>query len=107
VPRGEVNFPGDIVEIDDVIWLDDIVDKVATKHGVETREVEEVLLANPEFRRGGKGNRKGEDLYYALGQTDAGRYLFIVFIRKRGNRALVLTARPMSEREKRGYRRRK
>ena len=95
------------MEIDDVIWLDDIVEKIATKHNVETREVEEVLLANPEFRRGGKGKRKGEDIYYALGQTDAGRYLFIVFIRKRGNKALVLSARGMSDREKRGHRRRK
>ena len=94
------------MQIDDVIWLDDIVEKIATKHGIETGEVEEVLLAGPEFRRGGKGKRKGEDLYYALGQTQAGRYIFIVFIRKRANRALVLTAREMSDREKRGYRRR-
>lgn len=95
------------MKIDDVIWLDDIVEKLVRKHSVQTWEVEEVLLANPEFRRGGKGKRKGEDLFYAFGQTDGGRYLFIVFIRKRGNRVLVLTAREMTDREKRGYRRRK
>ena len=95
------------MEIDDIIWLDDIVEKIETKHDVQTWEVAEVLLGDPEFRRGAKGRRKGEDLYYALGQTDAGRYLFIVFIRKRGNKALVLTARDMRGREKSGYRRRK
>ncbi len=95
------------MEIKDVIWLDDIVAKIETKHGVATWEAEEVLLSNPEFRRGGKGRRKGEDLYYALGRTDAGRYLFIVFIRKPGSKALVISARAMSEREKRGYRQRR
>lgn len=95
------------MEIQEVIWLEDVVDKIETKHGVGTWEVEEVLLSRPEFRRGERGTRKGEDLYYALGQTVAGRYLFVVFIRKGGNKALVLTAREMSPREKRGYRRRR
>jgi hypothetical protein len=81
--------------------------RLETKHGVDTDEVEEVLLGDPEFRRGPKSNRKSENLHYALGQTDAERYLFIVFIPKRGNKALVLTAREMSDHEKRGYRRRK
>lgn len=94
------------MEIDDVIWLNDIVHKIETKHGVATWEVDQVLLSNPEFRRGPKGRREGEDLYYTLGQTDAGRYLFVVFIRKRGNRALILSAREMTRREKTGYRRR-
>lgn len=94
------------MDIDGVIWLAGIVDKIETKHGVATWEVEEVLWRGPEFRRGAKGRREGEDLYYALGQTEAGRHLFIVFIRKPGNKALVITAREMSEREKRGYRRR-
>ncbi len=95
------------MDIHEIIWLDEIVEKIESKHGVEVREAEEVLLQNPEVRRGQRGRRIGEDLYYALGQTNAGRYLFIVFIRKRGNAALVLTARDMSDREKRGCRRRK
>jgi len=95
------------MELNDVIWLDDIVEKIKAKHNVATWEVEEVLLRNPEFRCGGKGRRRGEDLYYALGQTDAGRYLFIVFILKRGAQALVLSARDMTRRETRGYRKRR
>ncbi len=70
------------MRIDDVIWLESVVEKLESKHGVDPIEVEEVLAGDPEFRRGGKGSRKGEDLYYALGQTEAGRYLFVVFIRK-------------------------
>ena len=93
------------MEIDDVIWLEDIVEKIETKHGVAPWEAEEVLLRNPEFRRGPKGRRKGENLY-GLGQTEAGRYLFIVFILKRRNKALVLSARDMTHRERKGYRRR-
>ena len=95
------------MEINDIIWLDDVVDKIETKHGVETWEVEEVLLGDAEFRRQARGTRRGEDLYYALGQTEAGRWLFVLFIRKRGQRALVVTARDMTGREKKGFRRRK
>ena len=61
------------MRIDDVIWLDDIVEKIESKHGVATWEVEEVFLQRPEFRRGPKGRRGGENLYYALGPTRAGR----------------------------------
>lgn len=93
--------------INDVIWLEDIVDKIENKHGVSPSEVEEVFRRRPEFRRRAKGHRRGEDLYYAFGQTRAGRYLFIVFVRKRGGKALVISAREMSEREKKGYRRRR
>ena len=95
------------MEIDDVIWLEDIVEKIRAKHGVATWEVEELLVSKPEFRRGPKGRRKGENLYYALGQTNAGRYLFAVFILKRKRNALVLSAREMSAKERKAYRRRK
>ena len=72
-----------------------------------TEYVEDLLFGGPEFRRGVKGTRKGEDVFYALGQTETGRHLFVVFLRKRGRKALVLTAREMTDRERAGYRRRK
>ncbi len=95
------------MEISHVIWLDEIVEKIQAKHGVATWEVEDLLLGGPEFRRGARGTRKGEDVFYALGQTETGRHLFVVFLRKRGGKALVLTAREMTDRERAGYRRRK
>ncbi len=91
------------MQIDRVIWLDTVVEKIAEKHSVSPEEVEEVLRNAPRFRRGPKGKRLGEDLYYAFAQTDEGRYLFIVFIFKGRRRALVLSARDMENDERRWF----
>jgi len=48
-----------------------------------------------------KGKREGEDVYLALGQTDAGRYLAVLFIYKKSGEALVLSARDMARGERR------
>ena len=85
------------------IWLRDIVDKLAFKHGVETSEVEEVLTNKPKIRFVEKGQRKGEDLYIATGQTNAGRYLFVVFIVKVTKEALILSARDMTVAERKSH----
>ena len=85
------------------IWLREIVDKLAFKHGVETSEVEEVLSDHPKIRLIEKGERKGEDVYMATGQTDAGRYLLVVFILKATKEALILTARDMTGAERKRY----
>ncbi len=91
------------MRIDGVIWLRNIVDKLAVKHHVEPYEVEETLNNKPKIRFVEKGERKGEDVYMALGQTDAGRYLAILFIYKRTKQALILSARNMAPKEKRQY----
>ena len=95
------------MEIEGVIWPNGVEEKIERLHGVTGWEVEEVFLNAPEFRRGPKGRRKGENIYYALGQTDAGRYLFVVFVYKRNRKALVITAREMTDREKDGHRKRR
>jgi hypothetical protein len=38
------------MRIDGIVWLSEIVDKLASKHSVETYEVEEVLIGHPKFR---------------------------------------------------------
>lgn len=91
------------MEPKDLIWLPDIVDKLIEKHGVEPDEVEEVFAQHPRIFRGPKGHYPGEDVYYGLGQTEAGRYLFIVFIRKIDGRGLVLSARDMTTKERRQF----
>jgi len=53
-----------------------------------------------------KGYRNGEDVYAAQGQTDAGRYLTAFFILKANGAALIISAREMSQRERRSYARR-
>jgi len=90
------------MQIENLIWLNDVTAKLAAKHHVGTREVEEVFLDEPKFRFVEKGFRKGEDVYMALGRTYAGRYLAVLFIKK-GNEALILSARDMAPKERRLY----
>ena len=61
---------------------------------------------HPLYRKVQKGHVPGEDLYTALGQTDAGRYLIIFFIYKPTREALILSARDMEAKERRQYARR-
>jgi hypothetical protein len=63
------------MRIESVIWLRNVVDKLIEKHGVEPSEVEEALGNQPKIRFVEKGERPGEDVYFALGQTEEGRYL--------------------------------
>lgn len=80
-----------------------ISDKLAFKHHVEIHEVEEVLTGKPKFRFVEKGEREDENVYMALGQTEAGRYLTVLFIYKKTREALILSARDMAEKEKKIY----
>ena len=91
------------MRIEGVIWLREVVDKIAFKHHVELIEVEQVLNNKPKIRFVEKGERKGEDVHMALGKTDAGRYLAVLFIYKRSNEALILSARQMANKERRKY----
>jgi uncharacterized DUF497 family protein len=86
-----------------IIWLRDIVDKLASKHRVEPYEVEEVFDNRPKVRFVEKGERKDEDVYLALGRTDAGRYLTVLFIHKTTKECLILSARNMARKERRQY----
>ena len=88
---------------ENLIWLPDIVDKLIDKHQVEPDEVEEVFLNRPRIFRGPKGHYPGEDVYYALGRTETGRHLFIVFIRKLDGQGLILSARDMTVKERRRF----
>jgi hypothetical protein len=90
-----------------IIWLPGIEDKLAQKHSLLVAEVEEVLFGNPHVRFVERGYRESEDLYAAYGQTEEGRYLIAFFILKRGDQALILSARDMDRKEQRLYGRRK
>ena len=89
--------------ISDFVWLFDIIEKLLVKHSVTQFEVEEVFGNRPRIRFVQRGDRRGEDLYSARGQTDAGRYLIIFFIYKSDNAALIISARDMSRSERRYY----
>ena len=91
------------MRINGIIWLRDVIDKLAFKHRVEQEEVEEVFENRPRSRFLEKGERAGEDVYVALGQSNAGRYLAVMFIHKKSNDALVLSARTMAAKERKLY----
>ncbi len=91
------------MDITELIWLEEVVDKIASKHHVTQAEVEEVLSGRPKVRRMRKGRFRGEYVYRALGQTGVGRYLTVFFIHKRTGEALILSARDMDKKERRSY----
>lgn len=92
------------MKINSLIWLPEVIEKLEVKHGITVEEVEEVFELGPVYRRGPRGKRRGENLYMAYGQTQAGRYLFIVFVYKLNRRALILSARDMTDKERQLYR---
>jgi uncharacterized protein len=91
------------VTIEGFIWYRDILDKLLLKHQVTDKEVEEVFANKPKFTFIEKGKIKNENLYSARGQTDAGRYLSILFIYKKTKEALIITARDMDLKERKKY----
>jgi len=91
------------LKISGIIWLPEIVEKISHKHRVEQNEVSEVLQSSSHFRFVEKGHRKGENVYSAMGQTSAGRYLMVFFVRKKTRQALILSARDMTDSERKRY----
>jgi len=95
------------MKISGYIWREDIVDKLWWKHRVGIEEVEEVFENRPYVEKIAKGHYKGEDVYVAFGQTNAGRYLTIIYIHKLDQRVLINTARKMTDKERKRYGRKK
>ena len=87
--------------IDEFIWSEDRIEQIA-KHGVTPEEVEEVCFGKSFVRR---AKSEGENAVYdVLGQTSAGRYMFCVVIRFLDGKGYSVTARVMTAKEKRCYR---
>ncbi|NLS95057.1 MAG: hypothetical protein GXX96_23105 [Planctomycetaceae bacterium] len=87
--------------IQHIIWPEDRVDHIA-RHAVTPGEFEEVCFGHSLVQR---ARSEGENpVYYVLGQTDAGRHLFCVVIRFPDGNGFPVTARPMTDNERRRYR---
>ncbi|MBN1659697.1 MAG: BrnT family toxin [Anaerolineae bacterium] len=95
------------MRINRIIWYDKLVEKLWDKHHVEVSEAEEVVYNYGRVRRVHRGHVKGEDVYLALGQTDAGRHLAVFFVYKRSRDTIVISARDMDPAERREYERAK
>ncbi|MEW5949816.1 MAG: BrnT family toxin [Thermodesulfobacteriota bacterium] len=72
------------------------------KHGVSAAECEQIFFNQPLITAQDEKHSKGEKRCYALGHTDAQRYLFVVFT-IRGNRIRVISARDMNKKERKEY----
>jgi len=92
-----------MIRIDGVIWLEEITAKLWWKHQVGESDVMEVLSNRPRFRFVEKGHREGENVYSALGRTDAGRFLIVFLVLKSSREALILSARDMTPPERKRY----
>jgi len=87
--------------IHEFVWPQERIDHIA-RHGVEPEEVEEVCFGKPMVQR---AKSEGENpVYYVLGQTQAGRYLFCVIIRFGDGKGYPVTAREMTIKEKQRFR---
>jgi uncharacterized DUF497 family protein len=91
------------VEINRVIWLEDIAEKLLWKHGVEMHEVIEVLENKPRFQRKEAGYKPGEDVYAAFGRTNRNRLLSVFFVYTKDRQAIIVSARDMSDKERSKY----
>jgi uncharacterized DUF497 family protein len=94
------------LRVERIVWLPAIVDKLIAKHHVLPEEAEDILFTRPYLRRIERGYRPGEDVYAAMGQTAAGRFLIVFFVYKQTREALIVSARDMDVRERRAYERR-
>lgn len=88
------------MKITELIWPQDRIDHIAA-HAVRPEEVEQVCFSSPFVLR---AKSKGQHpVYYVLGQTDAGRYLFCVIIQFPEGKGYPVTARDMTDKEKSRY----
>jgi uncharacterized DUF497 family protein len=89
------------MRIDELLWPRDRIEHIA-RHAVTPAEVEQVCFGQPLVQR---AKSYGENLvYYVLGQTEAGRYVFAVVIQFPDGKGYPVTARQMTDKEKRRYR---
>jgi uncharacterized DUF497 family protein len=72
------------------------------RHRVSQQESEQVFFNRPLVVAEDRLHSRGELRHYALGRTDAGRLLFVVFT-LRGERMRIISARDMTRRERKEY----
>lgn len=88
------------MKIHEFIWPQDRIEHIAA-HEVEPEEFEEVCFGQALIL---KAKATGENpVYYVLGQTIAGRYLFCVVIQFPHGKGYPVTARPMTAAERKRF----
>jgi len=83
-------------------WNEGNTDKNWLKHKVSSSECEQIFFDHPLLIQDDMIHSKTEQRFYALGQTNLKRFLFIAFT-VRNNLIRVISARDMSRKERRVY----
>lgn len=84
----------------EIRWTEQSEDHIA-RHGVLPAEVEEVVFSRPRLVAAGRDNTT-----LIFGTTDAGRHLVVVLAEAEDGRTFVVTARTMTDSERRAFARR-
>ncbi len=84
----------------EIVWIREIAEKVQRKHGLQPEKVEEACFGPLTHIHKAQGGR-----YALLGRTDAGRRVIVFFEKIGRGRALIITARDMTESERDLYER--
>ncbi len=82
----------------EIVWTEESEAHIA-RHGVTTYEVEETIYTRPRWVAAGS-----DETRLIFGQTSAGRYLFVVVAEGVDGRDFIVTARDMTDNEKRTFR---
>ena len=83
-------------------WDEGNVLKNWVKHRVTAAECEQIFFNRPLVVAEDVEHSQAEGRFYALGQTDAGRLLLVVFTVRR-NLIRVISARTMTKKERKEY----
>lgn len=89
-------------EFDGFDWSGGNAEKNWERHHVTPLEAEQVFFNTPLLAGADEVHSHREKRFYALGQTDEGRRLFVAFT-MRTTRLRVISARDMSRKERRIY----
>jgi uncharacterized DUF497 family protein len=90
------------MKIHQFVWPEDRIDHI-TRHEITPEEFEDVCFGQALVQRAKAEGRN--PVYYVLGQTTAGRYLFCVVIQFPDGNGYPVTARNMTNTERRRYNR--
>lgn len=83
-------------------WDEGNIEKNWLKHGVSPFECEQIFFSLPLIAYNDIKHSEEENRYYALGNTDTNRFLFIVFT-VREDQIRIISARDMNKKERQVY----
>jgi hypothetical protein len=88
------------MKVQELVWTNDRIQHIS-RHGVRPQEVEEVCFGDSLTLR---ARSEGENpVYNVLGQTEAGRYMMCVVIQFPDDKGYPVTARTMTDKERRRF----